>query len=112
MDLVPEIAPRLWIDAGGRLVQEQELRIGKRAGPERKPLLPATGEFAGQLRLAAIEPEPPDHLARGAARIGHTIEPGDELQILPHREVLIERKALRHVADPALDLLGVAADVE
>ena len=55
MDLVPEIAPRLGIDAGGRLVQQQQLRIGQRAGAERQPLLPAAGELAGELLLAAVQ---------------------------------------------------------
>ena len=53
MDLVPEVAARLGIDAGGRLVEQQQLRVGQRAGAEREPLLPAAGEFAGELLLAA-----------------------------------------------------------
>src|SRR5947209_18043342 len=110
MDLVPEISPRLGIDAGGWLVQQQQLRIGQRAGPERKPLLPAAGEFAGKLRLASRKSEPVDHLLRGAARITHAIKARDKLQVLAHREILIQRKALRHVTDLALDPVGVAAD--
>src|SRR6185437_599712 len=52
-----------------------------------------------------------DHLARGAPGIVDAIEPRHELQILAHREVLIQREALRHVADLALDLVGIAPDV-
>src|SRR5438445_11912391 len=111
MVLVPEISPRLGIAAGGWLVQQQQLRIGQRAGPERKPLLPAAGEFAGKLPLASRKSESLDHLLRGAARITHAIEARDEFQVLAHREVLIQGKALRHVADLALDAVGVAADV-
>src|SRR5205085_6282793 len=84
---------------------------GQRAGPERKPLLPAAGEFAGKLRLASRKSEPVDHLLRGAARIAHAIKARDEFQVLAHREILIQRKALRHVTDLALDPVGVAADV-
>src|SRR5262249_19609304 len=40
------------------------------------------------------------------------VDAGDELEVLAHREVVVEREALRHVADPRLDLLGFAADVE
>ena len=43
VDLVPELAPRFWIDAGRRLVEQQELRARQRAGAEREPLLPAAG---------------------------------------------------------------------
>ena len=111
MDLVPEIAPRLGIDAGGRLVQQQQLRIGQGAGAEREALLPAAGKLAGELSVATLQPQALDHLARGAAGVGHAIEPGDEFQILAHRQILVQRKALRHVADLALDLVGVAADI-
>ena len=106
VDLVPELAPRLGIDAGGRLVEQQQLRLGQDAGAEREPLLPAARQFAGELLLAAGQPEPLDRLARGAARIGHAIDARDEFQILADREVLVEAEALRHVADLALDLVG------
>jgi hypothetical protein len=106
-------AASAWISfQKSRRVQQQQLRIGQRAGAERQPLLPAAGEFAGKLLLAAVEADALDHVARGAACIGQAIEPRDELQILPHREILIEAEALRHVADLALDLVGVAANVE
>ena len=111
MDLVPELAPRLGIDAGGRLVEQQKLRVGQRAGAEREPLLPAARQLARELLLAPGEPEPLDHRARRRARIGEPIEPRDEFEVLAHREVLIEAEALRHVADVALDLVGLGADV-
>ena len=68
MDLVPELAPRLGIDAGGRLVEQKKLRIRQRAGAERQPLLPAARKRAGELLLAALETEPLDHGARRADR--------------------------------------------
>jgi len=87
------------------------MRIGQGAGAERKALLPAAGEFAGKLLFAPLKPEPVDHVARGASRIAHAIEPCDEFQVFAHRQVLVQAEALRHVADLALDLVGVAADV-
>ena len=112
MDFVPELAPRLGIDAGGRLVEQEQLRIGQRAGAERKPLLPAAGEGARELFLAAGEPEPFDHRARGGARIGHAVDAADEFEIFPHRQVVVQAEALGHVADVALDLVRFGADVE
>jgi hypothetical protein len=41
MDLVPELAARLGVDAGGGLVEQQKLGIGQRAGTEREALLSA-----------------------------------------------------------------------
>ena len=70
MNLVPELAPRLRIDAGGRLVEQQQLRIRQRAGAEREPLLPAAGERARELLLAALQAEPRDHLARAFSGSG------------------------------------------
>ena len=41
MDLFPEIAPRLRIDAGGRFVEKKQLRLVQRAGGKREALFPA-----------------------------------------------------------------------
>ena len=74
VDLVPELAPRLGIDAGGRLVEQQQLRARQRAGAERQPLLPAARQFAGDLLLAAGEAEPLDRRARGGGRLGEAVD--------------------------------------
>src|SRR5206468_1702801 len=105
-------APRLGIDAGGGLVQQQQLRIRQGAGAEREPLLPAARQFAGELPLASAEAKPLYHVARHLMRIRHSVETRDEFEILPHREILVEAETLRHVTDAALDLVGIAADVE
>ena len=111
VDLVPELAPRLGIDAGGRLVEEQELRLVHDAGGERQPLLPAAGQRAGELVLAVGQAElrqrPVDMF--GARR--QVVEPGDEVEILPDRQILVEGEALGHVADFELDAVGLGRDV-
>ena len=56
-------------------------------------------------------PEPRNHVSCGALRIAHGIEASDELQVLPHRQVLVQAEALRHIADLALDLVRVAPDI-
>ena len=53
MDLFPKIAPRLRIDARGRLVEQEQLRLVNEAGGEREPLFPAAGKLAGELLLPA-----------------------------------------------------------
>src|SRR5262249_39013218 len=111
MDLVPELASRLRIDARGRLVEEEKLRVRQRTGPERKPLFPTTRELAGKLRLATLESEPLDHRARRRRRVGNTVEACDEFQVLAHRKILVEAEALRHVAYVTLDLVRLGADV-
>ena len=68
MNLVPEFAPRLGIDAGGRLVEQQQARLRQDAGAERKPLLPAARQLAGELVRAAVSPS--RAMARLAAPLG------------------------------------------
>ncbi len=99
MDLVPELAPRLRIDTGGRLIQQKQLRAWQGAGAERKPLLPAARQFAGKLFLAALQAQPLDHVARRLCGILHQMQPRDEFEILAHRQILIEAEFLGHVAD-------------
>ncbi|MNN32941.1 hypothetical protein D3C81_1466780 [compost metagenome] len=41
VQLLPEIAPRLGVDAGGGLVEQQQFRLVQQAGRQRQPLLPA-----------------------------------------------------------------------
>src|SRR5690606_16360218 len=48
---------------------------------------------------------PPQRLAEAA------VDSAEELEVRAHREIEIERELLRHVADPALDLLGLPRDV-
>ena len=84
VDFVPEFAPRLRIDPGRRLVEQQQLRTGQRAGAKRQPLLPAAGQFARKLLLAPIETEPADHIACRGSRIGNPVEPRDEFEVLAH----------------------------
>src|SRR5215471_20450622 len=112
MDLVPELAARLRIDPGGRLVQQQQLRIRQRAGAERQALLPAPRQLARDLVFATRKTEPFDHGARRLRGLAHAVEPRDEIEVLAHREVLVEAEALGHVADAALDLIGLLDDVE
>ena len=59
-----------------------------------------------------VQAEALDGGARLAAGIGEAVDAGDELQVLQDGEVLVEAEALRHVADVALDLLALGADVE
>ena len=50
VDLVPELAPGLGIDAGRRLVEQQQVGLGQDAGAERQALLPAARQLAGELQ--------------------------------------------------------------
>src|SRR5581483_1830304 len=109
---VPEGAARAWIDARGGLVEQQQLRLVQRRAGQRQPLLPAAGEGAGQLVAAVLQPQRLDRSLDALAAAVERVDAGDEGEVLLDRQVLVEREALGHVAGAALDLVGLAADVE
>src|SRR5262245_26123577 len=109
-ELLPELAPALRVDAGGGLVEDEELGLVDRGDGEREALLPAPGEGRRPRLRVALEPiaaeRGPDALA--AAGAGEAEDARREVQVLAHREVLVEREALRHVADGRAQALALA----
>ena len=85
--------------------------LGRMQAPSARRCFQPPGQLAGQLPLAALKPQPLDGGARLLGRIGEPVHARHELQVLQDREVLVEAEALRHVADVALDLLALRADV-
>ena len=59
------------------------------------------------------KPEALDELvdARPRLRARHVVHGGEEREVLVDREVFVQRELLRHVADAALQRLGVARDL-
>ena len=103
MDLLPEIAARFGIDAGGRLVEQQQFRPMNEAGRQREPLLPAAGKLAGELVFALCRAQSLDAFAHGLAPILHPVHARHEIEILRDAQVFPEAEPLRHVADLPLD---------
>jgi hypothetical protein len=69
-------------------------------------------KLAGELLTARRQAEILKRVADVAARRIKVVEPGDEIEVLLDRQVLVEGKALRHVADFAANAAAVAAHVE
>src|SRR5436190_16071898 len=103
MDLVPEIAPRLRIDASRRFVEEQQLGRVNQAGGEGEALLPPAGELAGELRAAMLQAEAFKAVLDDGRAVRDIVDAGNEVQVLPDAQVLVVAEPLRHVADVALD---------
>ena len=82
VDLLPEFAPRLGIDARRRLIEQEKLRLRQDAGAERKALLPAPRQLACELLGAALKPELVDGLLGCVPWIRHAIDAGHELEVL------------------------------
>ena len=108
VDQPPELPPRQRIDAAGRLVEEEDRRLVQDGAAERQALAPAAREIARERRFAAGQAGHLEDEARGAPRAAPAIEAVDaaeEADVLIDGQQLVEREALRHVADALLDRL-------
>src|SRR4029453_11724704 len=103
MDFFPEIAPRLWIDTGGWLIQQQQFRTMNETGTKRKTLFPSTGKLAGELLLAFRESELLHAFTHGLLPVLHIIHARNEIEILFDAQVFPKTESLRHVANFAFD---------
>ena len=111
MDLVPESAPRLGIDARRRLVEQQQPGLVQHAGRQRQPLLPAARQGARELVLPRGKPQPLQRAVDPFLQAVEAIDATDELEVLADGEILVEAEALGHVAGLALDGLALAHQV-
>ena len=116
-DQVPELRPGERVDAGRRLVEDQEIRIMDQRAAKAELLFHAARQLAGWPVEERVQPgcvgqavDPPAPLGRVMSE-----QAGDELQILLDREsrgkVLAE--ALRHIGDIRADrrTVGRVGDV-
>ena len=73
--------------------------------PARQRSGPAIAEGAEPAEVVK-SPEP-----SGAFGAGHVEEVGVEVEVLAHREVMVEAEELRHIGDLALGRLGILSDI-
>ncbi len=111
-DDAPELPAGDRVDSGRWLVEQEQVGLVHECGRERELLLHAARQVLG---VAALERRESRELERGLGApgplgLGHTPQPREEVEVLAHGEVLIERKALRHVADARLDASGLSED--
>ena len=113
VDEAPELAAADGIDAGGRFIQEDDLRLVDDGASQGEALLPAAGEIG---RECIFAPDQPGHvqdvglaLAQLLARkaVGLPVE----ADVLAGGEVVVEREELRHVADERLHRLGLRGGI-
>ncbi len=114
VDEGPECSPRDGVHARGGLVQEEDRRIVQDGAAQRQPLFPAAGERSGHGGTAVGQVGHFKHvlLALGAHGLRHAVHAGEEIDVLFHRKVVVERELLRHVADVLADFLGLRSHVE
>ena len=112
VDEIPELAARERIDAGRRLVENEQIRIVDQRAAEAELLLHAAGELAGGPIVERIEARGGQKLVDPGAALRRrlTEQSAEEVDVLEHAERRIEiaAEALRHVGDAAANLLADA----
>ena len=112
MNLVPEFAAGLGVDAGSGFVEEQKFRLVDEASGEGEALFPAAGKLPSELVAAVREPEALEAALDRCGAIGHRVNAGDKIEVFANTQVFVITEFLRHVADVALDLGLLLADIE
>ena len=111
---LPELAARQWIDADRRLVEQQELRRAHERAGEAKLLLHAARQLAcepcSERRELRHREEMREALFPHILR--HAVQVGVEVEILLHRQVLVETELLRHVAQEILHGLRLRRHID
>src|SRR5262245_39533248 len=87
MDLLPELAARLGIDARRRLIQKQQFRLMNQARGQCEALFPAAGKLTGELVLPVRQPESQKALAHGLASVAKGINARDKVEVLSDAQV-------------------------
>ncbi len=112
VDQVPELAARQRIDAGCRLVENEEVRIVDQRAAEAELLLHAAGELAGRARLELFHRGRSQKLGDARASLIRALaeQTAEEVDVLEHaqRRIEIAAKPLWHIRDAAAYLLEVA----
>jgi len=108
---IPEPVPRQRIDTGCGLVEDEDLGLVDHRNGQREPLADSERKVQCQMIEIVGEREAVHQIVDpGTGLVARQVkQPGVELEILPHRELGIERKRLRHVADAAAqpDVAGI-----
>ncbi len=98
---LPETVARYRIDAGGRLVENQQVRPVNHRHRQRQTLANAQRQGVGQGVHDRAEQETFRHLGDtgGNLGIGQMEQLRVQFQVLPHGQFGVQRERLRHVAD-------------
>ena len=113
-DGVPHLAAGARVEAGGRLVEEDQRRPGDQAGGQVEPAPHATGELRDLLVAGVLEAEPAEQLLGGRARplLVDAEQPAEQVEVLAGGEVLVDRGVLPGDADQLAHHVRVLLDVD
>ena len=108
VDEIPELAARQGIDAGGRLVEDEKVRVVDEGAAEAQLLLHAAGQLARGTRFELLQARRRKKLVDLGAtlRRRQSEQSAEEIDVLEHgeRRVEVAAEALRHIGDAAADV--------
>ena len=107
---IPEGPPRHRVDPAGGLVQKQQPGLVHDGGRQCDALPPAGGQVLHALALHRLQPQAAEQVLH-PVRVGHTVDPGVEIQVLAHGQLIIQGKLLRHVAAAGAHRLRLGGDI-
>ena len=110
LDLLPHVGAHLGVEAGGRLVEEQDARPVDEREPDVEPPLHAAREGADDPVGGVREAEAVEQLLDAALelRAAEAVEPAAEAQVLARGGLAVGAAALGDHADRAAHLRGSA----
>ena len=103
---------RARIEAAGRLVEQQHLRLVQEDAGQAEPLRHAARQAGDQGVALVAEIDQVEHLLAflAAFRPLDAIGGGEEFEILDHLHVVVDAEEVGHVADDAANVLGAVVD--
>ena len=112
-DDVPHLVAAAGVEAGGRLVEEQQVGGDDDAGGDVEPAPHAAGVVLHGAVGGVHEPERLEQLDRPRLRrgVGEAEQPTEQGQVLATGDLVVDRGQLPGEAHPAADLVGLGDDV-
>src|ERR1700674_43522 len=98
---LPHLDPRARVEAGCRLVEQKHDRVVDERAGEAQALLQAARQSVDELASPVRQADELEQLAYdfGAALLGLAVARGIEVQVLRHRELVVNAEEVRHVTD-------------
>ena len=95
------------VQAGGRLVEEEDLRLAEERPRKGDPLAKALGQRAAWIVRAVGEVDGLEGAPDSIARVRHLVQLGEALEVLDDAQAEVEPRRLGHDRDAAPDLHAV-----
>ena len=113
-DGLPHLPAGARVEAGGRLVEEDQRRPGDQARGQVEPAAHAAGEVLDRLVRRLLEVELLEQPVRRTTRLGaaDALQAGEEDEVLGGGEQLVDRGVLAGDAEQLADDVRLAADVD